>query len=285
MVQCFGRAFHYKDAMASFLISSGVPFGLVEKHRGEAKYVWARKVIQELESSEENLSIQRKILTDLCQLERLPDAGVEDKTRGLLALKRLRDLATQHDLTVKRERGDQEVRKRAKKEKEELLKDRARKLAELSKLFTESFDSTNRQQAGFDLEDILVDLFAISEMEYKKPYKIVTEQIDGYFKLDGFDYIVEARWRKSQPNFQAISGFKGKVDAKFRSTRGLFLSVVGFRPEVIEKFDVPGANIIFLDGMDLMLILEGRFALKDAIRFKVAKAAQEGKTYVPLSNM
>ena len=119
-------------------------------------------------------------------------------------------------------------------------------------------------------------------IDYRKPYKTSTEQIDGHVSFDSFDYLVEARWRKDQPGVQEIGGFKAKVDSKLESTRGIFLAVQGIRPEVIGQFQGRGCNIIFWDGADLIEVLEGRIDLRDAMKFKIEKAAQEGRTFVPL---
>jgi hypothetical protein len=72
------------------------------------------------------------------------------------------------------------------------------------------------------------------------------------------------------------------VDSKLESTRGIFVAVQGIRPEVAAHFQGRGGNIIFWDGMDLIEVLEGRVDLWDAMKFKIEKAAQEGRTFVPL---
>lgn len=48
MVQCFGKAFHYKDGVATFFLTQGVPRPLVDKYRNEPKFVWARRLLTEL---------------------------------------------------------------------------------------------------------------------------------------------------------------------------------------------------------------------------------------------
>ena len=48
MVQCFGKAFHYKDGVATFFLSQGVSRALVDKYRNEPKFVWTRRMLTEL---------------------------------------------------------------------------------------------------------------------------------------------------------------------------------------------------------------------------------------------
>ncbi len=71
MIQCFGRAFFYKDAMSAFLYNCEVPRALADKHRAEYKFVWARKLLTELGESENGRLVQRRILAALCQLRNL----------------------------------------------------------------------------------------------------------------------------------------------------------------------------------------------------------------------
>lgn len=137
---------------------------------------------------------------------------------------------------------------------------------------------------GYSLQDLLAQLFELHEIAYRPPYRTPTEEIDGHFGFKGFDYLVEARWRRDPPTAADLGGFKSKVDRKVQSTRGLFVSVAGFRQEVVLQF-TQGAtsNIILMDGQDLALILEGHVSLTDALDLKIQKAAQEGIIYFPLA--
>ncbi len=166
--------------------------------------------------------------------------------------------------------------------KAEVIRVRAEKVSKLRETFNEHVIDENRQAAGYSLEDILTQLFALFEIEFRKPYKTPTQQIDGHFNLDGFDYLVEARWRKGYATESDIAGFKQKVDSKLESTRGLFVSIMGFRPEVVDMYSKRGLNVIFMDGPDLIFILEGRMDLREALHLKVEKAAQEGRVFFPL---
>ena len=284
MVQCFGRSFHYKDAVASFMLSAGVERHLVEKYRDEAKFVWARRVLAELGESEDGCLTQRRVLTELCKLRNLPDQDVPDRNAGLDALRNLKRLALEHDLMIEEKKHQVDGRRDLKKGKQKLVQERSQKLENLRKQFSEAVLDKNRQNAGYSLEDLLKDLFALFEIEYRKSYRTQTQQIDGHFNFEGFDYLVEAKWRKDQPGEQEIGGFKQKVDNKLESTRGLFITVQGIRPEVIGQFQGRGSNIIFMDGADIAYILEGRMDLRDALKLKIEKAAQEGKIFVSLSH-
>jgi hypothetical protein len=278
MIQCFGRCFHYKDHMESFLRSSGVSRDLANKYRDEMKFVWARKLLNDLEETENGRLLQRRILTELCKLRNVPPE-IPDREAGLEALRKLKHLAVQHQIEFEDKKAESKSRENSSKARAKIMEERNAKLTDLRKRFSQGLTSENRQDAGFDLEDILSELFALFEIDYKKSYRTSTQQIDGHFKFEGFNYLVEAKWRKDQPNEAEIGGFKRKVDTKLDATRGLFLSVSGFRTAVIEEFDSNGTNIILMSGEDLVHIFEGRVSLRDALQIKIDNAAQYGKVY------
>ena len=282
MIQCFGRCFHYKDRMAAFLNNCDVPRPLAVKYREEFKFTWARKLLTELGEADSGYVLQRKILTALCRLRNVPDDKVPDRAAALDALRILKDLAVQHDLVARDEMDKNIAKKHLAEEQNRVVQERAGKLEALRKSFNSAVVSLNRQAAGYSLEDVLRDLFALFEIEYRKPFRTVTQQIDGHFSFQGFDYLVEAKWRQEQPVEQELGAFKHKIDGKLESTRGFFVSIPGFREEVIAQFNGRGANLILMDGHDLIHILEGRIDLRDALRRKVEKAAQEGIVFTPV---
>lgn len=284
MIQCFGKCFHYKDPVASFMRSSGVSSQIVDRYRDLPKFVWARRVLEDLSQSEDGLIVQRKLLTNLCVLKDLPDKEVIDRSSGLEALKKLKKLAIENDFIVKELKTKSNIQKNIADQKQALVIERAKQLEELRAIFNLNVTESNRQKAGYILEDLIKNLFEINDIEYRKSFRNSenTQQLDGYFKLDGFDYLVEAKWRKDTPNLTEIAGFKFKIDSKIESTRGLFVSINGFRKEVIREFSGNGAKIVFLDGQDLMLILEGRIKLIDGLRNKIEKAVQLGEPYFPI---
>ena len=282
IIQCIGTCFHYKDNVESFFVSCGVSRNLVSKDKGLAKYVWARSLLADLDNIEGGVDIQRRILTELCKLKNLPDKDVPNPDAGLSALRLLKELAHANSLIAKNEMANSDQRKQIQEEKARIVQDRAKVLEELRDEFNSSVTVANRQKAGYSLEDILEKLFSIFELDYRKSYKTETQQIDGSFKFEGFNYLVEAKWRSGQPSEGEIGEFKRKVDTKLDSTRGIFVSVNDFRAEVIKSFEGQGSNILFFTGEDIVHILEGRVALDEVIRIKVDRASQEGKVYFPV---
>jgi hypothetical protein len=138
----------------------------------------------------------------------------------------------------------------------------------------------DRQAMGCVLEDFLRELFSLFDIDYRKPYQTAIERIDGHVNFEGFDYLVEARWREDQSTFEEINGFRDEVESKLESTKGLFIAVPGARPEAAGAFSGRGCNLIIVDGHDLAEIFEGFVDLRDALKFKIDKAAQEGRAFV-----
>jgi len=282
MVQCFGRAFHYKDNVELFLISCGVDKPLAKRYRDEHKFVWAKSLLTDLSQTDSGRILQRRILTNLCRLRKLPDNEVKDKQAGLDALRRLKELAVQYQLYAEEAKRDLSDRRRASDERQAIILERKKKLETIHRTWNSAVIAANRQAAGYSLEDILAELFSLYEIEYRKSIRTETEQIDGHFQLDGFGYLVEAKWRNDRPTEGEIGSFERKVTTKLESTRGLFISVIGYRNEVIDRFS-SGGSLILIDGSHITAILEGQWDLKDLLRAVIKNAEQYGRAYSPIS--
>jgi hypothetical protein len=285
VVAVCGKAFWFKDPLRSFLVSCGVPTELFDRFSEESKFKIARHILSELDTKgDEGFMVQRRIVTELCKLRNLPDEGVEDKDAGLQALRWLKQVAIEQRIEVEEERSRAESQMAAAQRKQAALLARSQKIQELRAVFLSLATATEDPQArGYGFEDFLADLFEAHEIQYRRPYRTTTEQIDGAFKFGGFDYLVEAKWTGNRPPESTIGEFKAKIERMIQSTRGLFVSMIGFRPEVVIAVTQGGpSRIVLMDGEDLSLILEGHISLEDALDLKTRKAAQEGIIYFPL---
>jgi hypothetical protein len=285
VVQACGKAFWLKDPLKALLLEAGVPEAMFERYSEESKFKIARHILGELDTQgESGYLIQRRIVTELCRLRKLPDENVPDKDAGLQALRWLKQLAIDQKLFVEAQKASTDQRVEEARRKQAAIAARAAKMAELRDTFNGMVISQEDPQArGYGLEDLLAELFELHEIPYRRPYRTATEQIDGHFPFKGFDYLVEARWRKAPPDEAALAAFKTKVDKKLSSTRGMFFSIVGFRQEVVLEFTRGvSSNMVLVDGADLSLIFEGRVSLVDALDLKIQKAAQEGIIFFPL---
>jgi hypothetical protein len=267
VVSVCGKCFWLKDPFRAFMLAAGVPAELYDRYAEESKYKIARHILSELDGMDnEGYQIQRRIVTELAKLRKVPDDNVPDREAALNALRWLKELAINHKMIALKTDVDQRNRAEEARQRQAALMARADKMEQLRKSYIDIASATDDPQSrGYSLEDLLSELFAVHEITYRPPYKTVTEQIDGSFSFKGFDYLVEARWRKGPPTEADLAALKTKVDKKITSTRGLFLSIAGFRPEVVLEFTRGvTSNMVLMDGVDLSLILEGRVSLTDA---------------------
>jgi len=142
------------------------------------------------------------------------------------------------------------------------------------------------QDRGYALEKILTELARIESLEVTEPFRVHGEQIDGSVKYDGEHYLVEAKWKDKSASNESVYQFSFKIEGKFYG-RGLFVSVHGFSENVIKSI-VAGkaAKTLFVDGEDLVLVLEEHLSFRDMIDKKVKAAQTKGLIYIhPISGM
>lgn len=282
-VTAIGKAFWYKGPLRTLLIRCGVPAPLYDRFSTEAKYVIARNVFDELlQKGENGRIVALRIVEELCAIRKIP-ADVPDPSGAAKALETLRLLSkdirkVRSDADLQRERAAADARQQ--REKHTLRNER---LTECKQRFYTLLNDGDPQTRGFALEALLKDLFDIHEIEYQPSFRAEVQQTDGAFRFDSFHYLVEIKWTRDETSLAALDAFKSKVERKLASTRGLFLSMAGFSDDVIREFQHGTTrSILLMTGEDLILILEDRVSLTDALELKTRLASQNGDVYVPL---
>lgn len=106
MIQCFGKCFHFKDTLVSFLVACGLEQRLAMKYKDEYKFVWGKKLLGELNESEGGRIKIKKIITGFYQLRNLPDSQVADKEAALSALRRLRELISENKIITETQKTE-----------------------------------------------------------------------------------------------------------------------------------------------------------------------------------
>jgi hypothetical protein len=140
--------------------------------------------------------------------------------------------------------------------------------------------SLKPQARGYALERILRNLAKLSKLEVTEPFVVVGEQIDGAVKYDGEHYVVEAKWQEAAAANEGVFQFSMKVQGKMYG-RGLFFSVNGFTKHVVDSITIGKAlRTIFIDGEDLVLIIEGNLTFAQMIDRKVKAAQTRGLIYI-----
>ena len=201
-----------------------------------------------------------------------------DRSAAARNLEHLRQLQEIRDAKIKADRDRRAADEAARQQPK----------ASLEQLRTEYLDllanKISRQQRGYALERILAELSRLSRLETTEAFRLNGEQVDGAVKFDGEHYLIEAKWQERTASNEPVYQFAGKVAGKLYG-RGLFVSVNGFSLEVIRSL-VMGKEIqtLFIDGEDLILVLEGHLTFRDMIDRKVKAAQTKGLIYVhPIS--
>jgi hypothetical protein len=205
------------------------------------------------------------------KLRKLDQAKAEKNLQHLRQLQEIRDARIQSD----RER-------RATAEKQNSPQYSLQEL--LSRFLELHAGRVKPQQRGYELERILTALATMSALEVTEPFRVGGEQIDGSVKYDGEHYIIEAKWQDVISSNESVYQFVSKVEGKMYG-RGIFVSIQGFSDHVVRSIVVGKAiKTIFIDGADVVLVLEGHLSFRELIDRKVKAAQTRGLIYInPLS--
>lgn len=156
------------------------------------------------------------------------------------------------------------------------------KLDELNNVFKKLCGmEEHSQKRGYELENLLVELFQYFEIEVEGPFKLKGEQIDGSFNFEGNNFIFEAKWQDSLSANNDLYSFAYKIESNTLYPRGFFLSINGFSADAVEKITQnKKPQLILLDASDLIVVLDGRISLKDLLKRKVKFAQTRGEIYM-----
>ncbi|MGH9447822.1 MAG: hypothetical protein ACRD3O_19180 [Terriglobia bacterium] len=159
-------------------------------------------------------------------------------------------------------------------------------LVQLKENFDRLAVKTDRNEAGLGLEKLLNQLFEIFELRPRQPFRVVGEQIDGSFELDGQIYLLESKWEKDALPEADLLIFRGKIEGKSTFTRGIFIALNDISVPARDAITRGKAPSFFvMNGHDLMMILSEAMSLTDFLRKRVRLLAEEGRVCVPFSEL
>ena len=286
MVSLSGACFWFWNSYYNFLDSCGVPKSLWQKYPKESfnKYHVMRNVLSELEDKGQ-IDIINSISSNFYRLKNAVDKDDLDQEKAKKLLKEFRELVGADPIELEIKKRETE---KAKKKYQVTINEKSlqqKKLTDLNAEFSRLAITTveTPQQRGFKLEKLFFDLLLLNEFECSKPYRTKDgEQIDGQFRYEKFDYLVEAKWTKGLTKQKDLSIFDGKIRGKAQSTRGLFLSANGFDENAVIKYSGDSPRILLTTGADLAMILSGQVMLYDAMKTKVDAIVRFGKILQPV---
>ena len=124
------------------------------------------------------------------------------------------------------------------------------------------------QKRGYLLQHLLNRLFDAFEIPVHSSFtrNEGAEQIDAAFRIAGWFYLAECRWRQERSNIRDLDGFVGQVARSGKQTMGLFLSINGWSENVPSLLKQNNQKaIILMQGYDLRAILSQEVDLHEYI--------------------
>jgi hypothetical protein len=193
-------------------------------------------------------------------------------------------------IEVMRAREDAQRELARKEEIGRLERERADLFRRQSDLLLMMFDDLttddDAQRRGYLLQELLNRLFDLYEIPVYKSFTRNEggEQIDGAFRLDGWYYLVECRWRKKLADIRELDGLKGQVNRSGKQTMGLFLAINGWSEHVPTLLmQNPDKSIMLMEGYGLRTILSGQADLQEFLGAMLTKLNLEGEPYLGMA--
>jgi len=146
--------------------------------------------------------------------------------------------------------------------------------------------SAEKADRGREFEAALIEMLSEAELEPRKGYRPLGEEVDGSFLLDGRTYLFEAKWTSAAHPASSLYQFKGKVEGKLTGTVGLFFSMSGYSTDAVQAL-VAGKNLnlVLFDDSDITFLFEEGIGIAEAVRLKVRAAAESGTPYIQLDKV
>ncbi len=166
------------------------------------------------------------------------------------------------------------------------LSRRSQLLAQLKDDFARLTAEPDRNKAGFALEPLLNSLFGLFQLRPRQPFRVVGEQIDGSFELEGQIYLLESKWEQHPLPESDLLVFRGKIEGKSTFTRGVFIALNGISDPALEAITRGKPPSFFvMNGYDLIMILSEAMSLTEFLRKRIRLLGEEGRVCVAFSDL
>lgn len=163
---------------------------------------------------------------------------------------------------------------------------RSQTLSRLKEDFFRLAAESDRNKAGLALEKLLNELFGLFDLRPRQPFRVIGEQIDGSFELDGQVYLMESKWERDALPEADLLVFRGKIEGKSTFTRGVFIALNDITTPARDAITRGKAPSFFvMNGHDLVMVLSEAISLIDFLRKRVRLLAEEGRLCVPFSEL
>lgn len=229
------------------------------------------------------LMVEVARMDDFQHLARLEDGGEKVK-RARQAIAHLRNYTQPYEEVV-RERTQAQERIEAQRAAAAATQGVADKLAALRERYVALVGADDKQRRGYDLQDVLEELFELFDLAPKGSFAIAGEQIDGAFNFVGTEYLLEARWRAERADTADLDGFAKKIERKLENTLGLLISIEGFQENAVKIHSGGKPVMVLMDGADLFQVLDARIDLPELLRRKIRHAATTGSIMLSVGDI
>ncbi len=144
----------------------------------------------------------------------------------------------------------------------------------------------DRNKAGLALEKLLNQLFELFMLRPRQPFRVIGEQIDGSFELDGQIYLLESKWERNALPEADLLVFRGKIEGKSTFTRGVFIALNDISAQARDAITRGKAPSFFvMNGHDLIMVLSEAISLTEFLKKRVRLLAEEGCVCTPFSRI
>lgn len=278
-----GKALHWHQSLKTVLRTAGVSEKGYARYQDQSKYRIFRNIWDDLgHAGEKGATVRRRIIQELANIDK-PEDMAPDQQGGILAIQELKRLAKGAGLLVSPEELEKKKRDEAARKRARDREDRTSRLLNLNAQFRGLHDEKNPQKRGYAFERLIIDTFALADLDVQSSYSTEIDQVDGAVIIDSFTYLIEAKWTSKPIPERELAGLEVKIDRRINATRGIYVSMAGFVSSVDGYRNLSHNNrLILIDGMDFALMLEGRIDVRDALQAKIRAASIQGNPYLRL---
>jgi hypothetical protein len=282
-IEVIATLVHIKNTLVELLLKpAGVPLEIVNllylrddvTGRLMSKRMVAPLILDELEKRPDCSGVIRAIIDIASHWTRFHSADNEFQARA--TVQKAREMMGTIEEMEAREAKQRELARKdaAARVERERLQDRRKHNELLLLMFDEMAQHADPQQRGYLLQELLNRLFDLHGIHVVRSFQRNSggEQIDGAFKIEGWHYLAECRWRQKPADCRDLDGLLGQVNRSGKQTMGLFLSINGWSEHVIPLVQQnPSKSIILMEGHDLRTVMSAPLDLRDFIAAKLAR--------------
>ena len=259
------------------LFLSGIEWTSPDQYKRDSVNLFIDRLVR---AQDEHQDLLIALLVDVAAMDDFPGLQRADDPQPKIAaareaVARLRAVVQPYERELIERQADRERFDAARVAAEERRATNER-LAELKARYLEVL-RMDPQPRGFALEKLLHDVFDAFDLDPRRSFRIVGEQIDGGFTLGGEYFLLEAKWHQTPTARDELDVFSARVGRRGENTLGLFIAINGFEPTAVHIHSGNRSPILLMDGSDLYAVLDVRIDLRDLLSRKRRETAMTGR--------